>query len=178
LQNRDNGDYDRQWQEAWVEYDLWDVAVRKVRRYLGNRFPQHVDDVASEALITLQRRGILRCRTIQDIVPLLRKIAIQEVVNFLRRHWARREVLLPENEGGDELPLNEREEVPPEDGEDNLQRLKDQIAECLHLHGFDLETFLSFLVTIAELNLLQEALLRGPMWVCFEKTDSKNESFG
>lgn len=142
----------REWQRAWVELQLWDVAVKEVHRYLGQRFPQDVEGEAQVALRTLSEKAIVRCRTVEDIVPLLKRIARDGVNSFLRRPRIRHEVRAPENV--------EVEELPSEGGEDNLERLKDGIAERLHLEGFDHEAFIRFLVRETELNGLEEALLR------------------
>ena len=144
--------WSREWQRAWDELQLWHVAVTVVRRYLERRFPQEVEGVALDALAKLATTAIHRCRTVEGIIPLLKKIAHDEAIGFLRRPRVRREVRQPEDMGGEELP--------PADGEDNLERLKDEIAERLCLEGFDVEAFIAFIVRHCELNPLEEALLR------------------
>lgn len=152
LQDVGTDRWNREWQRAWDEVQLWDVAATVVRYYLGRRFPQWVEGVAADALITLSEKAIHRCRTVEGIVPLLRKIAHDAAVAFLRRPRVRHEVRAPEDE--------EIAEVPRQDYEPNFQRLMDEIAERLHLECFDEEAFIHFLVREAELNLLEEALLR------------------
>src|SRR5262249_24746403 len=95
-------------------------------------------------------RGIHSCRAVEDIVPLLRKIAFQEVANYHRYAWGRRE--LPEPDGGGDEPVGE--------GEHRVQVGMEEIAERLGLEERDLETVMDHLASGANLNPLETALLK------------------
>src|ERR1035441_5577651 len=150
LQDVGTDRWNREWQRAYVE--LGYVAVSVARRFLGRRFPQHVELVAGDALIKLSETGIHRCRTVEDIVLLLRKIAFQAVVDFLRRRSVRPEGHVQENVDAAEFAAAE--------GEDNFERLKDEIAERQHLEGFDEERLIRLFVQEFRLTPLEQALLR------------------
>lgn len=144
-----------EWERAWRELHVWDVASSVVRQYLEPRYAQHVEDVAANAVRELWKKGIRNCRSVDDIVPLLRRrIALQESAKFLRKAWTRRELLRDEGEDAEEkgpVEINDAEDV---------KRMIDELVERLHLGGFDLERLLAVLVTGAELDYLEQALLR------------------
>src|SRR5436190_10066037 len=78
-----------EWEIAWDELHLWDVAKRSAAESLGTRCNQEVEDVALNALKELCERAIHRCHGVNHIIPMTRRIAKNRAIDFLRRFWAR-----------------------------------------------------------------------------------------
>jgi RNA polymerase sigma factor (sigma-70 family) len=146
----------REWDAAFAELHIPEVAWSTVHRILARRWPQFIEDVRQQALVKFVR-AIRRCQSPEHLLPLLRKIAHDEAISFSRRAAFRREVR-QEDQG--EL-LN----APPAETE-NRDRLREQVAEQLNLDNFDLARVLTVLreqlhLDALDASILEEHILKG-----------------
>ena len=147
LERLRNGD-PNEWEVAWEELQLWTVARESVERVIGSQFPQYVEDVAGDALSELAIKAIHRCHGVGMIVPMLRKIGRNRATDRRRRFWERFVTAQSDD-------LFEH----PDESQSAISERMERVSEGLHLDG-NLDSILQALVDNAELNLLEEGLLR------------------
>jgi len=142
-----NGDAE-EWEQTWTELDLWAIAKASVERVIGSQFPQSVEDVAADALSELTHTAIHRCDAVRMVVPMLRKIGKNRAIDRRRRFWERFVAAQSDDlfEHADESQSTIR---------DRMER----VSDLLHLDG-NLDSILDALVANAELNLMEEGLLK------------------
>ena len=147
LQRLRDGD-PAEWERAWDKLQLWSVAKGSVERIVGGTFPQYVEDVAADALSELMHRAIHRCHGTGMIVPMLRTIGKNRAKDRLRRFWERFAV-----------PQTDDLLEPADETQAAIRQRMEYLSDRLHLDG-DLAAILDALVDNAELNLLEQAVLR------------------
>jgi DNA-directed RNA polymerase specialized sigma24 family protein len=134
------------------ELGLFSFAEGVVHNVFGSRYPADVRVVAFESLKLLFTRAIRRCRTIDDIRPMLAKIAERQAINFLNVAFRkRRRQFDDESQGPPEGPA--APEVNP------FEVLGDILAEGLGLEAFQLPPVVDALVKGAELTEVERHLL-------------------
>lgn len=122
----------------------------------------HVDDVVSESLLKLTTRAIRTCPSTAAIPALLRKIVGNEAVDLLRRPWAKQQQKEAVENPAVEMGIVSAADFlnPADDGIENLDRLRGQLAEWMRLDVFDLEVLVQRLVQALPLTAFDEMLLR------------------
>ncbi len=132
--------------------DLLSLAESVVFRVIGSKYGADVHVVALESIELLFTGSIQTCRTIDNIRPMLAKIARRQAINFLNVAFRRRE-----RQFGDELQgLQER---PPAPEVDPFEVLGDLLAEGLGMETFELAPVVEALVEGAELTVVEQHLL-------------------
>ena len=141
-----------EWLKAKRELHLWDAAKSTVAAVIGAGFPQDVDDVADTAVIELVNKAIHRCRNVEMILPLLRRIAKQRAIDFRRSAWAKCVAL---NQKRVDAQVDERETI--------LRQRQERFGDRLRLDGSP-ESVVEVLPKRAGLNLIESAVLRDLIW--------------
>lgn len=141
---------------AWAKaYDvLWQAAVSAAAQHMGAYFPQHVEDVASDALHTLQQKGIHQCKGPGGIISFVRRIAKFKALDFVKR-GVNHTLARLETEHIKELQADD------DDGEQaQLSPRLDYFANELCLSRVGVDLVIGALVCVLKLSNLDEWLLR------------------
>jgi len=149
---------DAEWQRAWDELGLWNLACAVVCAFFVERRsparPQFVEDVASQAMAELVdaiKQG--RVNHTRGIKGMLRTIASNRAIDRLRRQWFTEEVEMPYSREGDH--------DSPEEDVGGFVRGTSLVAVLQE--GQSLETTIEEWAGAANLDLLEKALFREHM---------------
>jgi DNA-directed RNA polymerase specialized sigma24 family protein len=148
LQSGDN----REICQAIQELELLRRAQDVVHGFIGDLYIGDVRIVALESIELLFTRAIATCGNIQEIWPLLGKIAERQAKNFLKKAFRRWERLL-----GEELREPDQRLAVPEN--EPLEVLRRILAERLHMEVFDRDAVVNALIAGAGLDAIEQCLL-------------------
>ena len=155
IQNGENREIDR----AIDELELMSFARSVAFEVIGSRYPADVGEVANDSMELLFTRAIHTCRTIDNIRPMLAKIAKRQAINFLKVAFRQQELLV-----GDQIQDFLVHHNDP--GVDPLESLGDFLALDFGWNEFTVGNVMDLLIegdvlTVIEQNLLQEHVIGG-----------------
>jgi DNA-directed RNA polymerase specialized sigma24 family protein len=132
---------------------LWSIAVATAEAHMGAYFPQHIEDVASDALIAFHDAGIHQCKGPGAIIAFVKRTTRFKAIDFVRQE-VRKSLARLETQHIEELQVDDQ-------GEGGLlsARLEHFVSE-LCLAEVEVALVVDALVCVLELHRLDELLIR------------------
>ncbi len=161
LRSRDHEEWSRAFDELQLERLAFSSAWYGLQKFGGAVSQQDAEDVASAALSELALRAISRCPDASLIVAFVRTLVHHKAADLCRTKMTlKRGGADNRQEQEYEQPGQSPMEIAVLAHTDNVDRLRDQVAERLQIEDFALEKVVEVLESALAMTSFDKALLR------------------